>query len=70
MNITPQELAEVEAASKREAEHATAHPKGLCGCLTCDSDRLTIAKHAPAVLRLLRDYIRTQTRGDACGGMG
>jgi hypothetical protein len=75
MSLTPQDLRDVEAASKREREHYADHvEKGcaapLCYCPRCKVDRETIAKHTPEVMRLLRDYMRTQVRGDACGGMG
>jgi hypothetical protein len=75
MNLTPQDLRDVEAASKREREHYTHNVRlhvlePVCYCPQCKVDRETIAKHTPEVMRLLRDYMRTQVRGDACGGMG
>jgi hypothetical protein len=82
MSLTPQDLRDVGDASKREREHADtiaelrsvampgALPGARCYCDGCRADRETIAKHTPEIMRLLRDYMRTQARGDACGGMG
>jgi hypothetical protein len=75
MSLTPQDLRDVEAASARERAHYAANerlgaPEPVCYCDDCRADRETIAKHAPEIMSLLREWMRTQVRGDACGGMG
>ncbi len=51
------DLDAVREASRREREHASAYRSGWCCCQYCEHDRMTIARHAPALLRYIDDDV-------------